>query len=271
MIISYKHKYLFIEVPHTGSDVISRELCAHYGGSPILRKHAYYPEFLTVANPEEKEYTVLSGIRNPLDEAVAQYHRYKANPKGIYTDPRNIRDQGGWLTPTDQAQFQYVRDNAPDFASFLLKFYTRPYTNISSLSANALNFVIRFEHLQEDFGRALELLGIEQKRPLPRPKENEDRVPDFRSYYTPECYDRAKRVFGPFMEKWGYKFPRQWGIASVPWTCRVRFSLHDALKRFYWTRLKWGNTRYARAFRSLWMRPSYQDGIGHRSSDRIHS
>jgi hypothetical protein len=268
MIISYTYKYLFIEVPHTGSDAISSELRTHYGGTPILRKHAYYTEFLSIANPKETEYAVLSGIRNPLDETVALYHRYGDNPDGIYTDPRNMRDQGGWLTPADQTQFQYIQDQDPDFASFFLKFYTRPYTNTSSLSGNPPNFVIRFEHLQEDFGRALALLGIEQRRPLPCPEQNEDKARDFRSYYTPECYERAKRVFGPFMNKWGYKFPRQWGIASLHWTSKVHFELRDALKRFYWTRLKWGNTCYARAFRSLWLRPNQRETSRPHSPDR---
>jgi hypothetical protein len=167
-----------------------------------------------------------------------------------------MRDQGGWLVPTDRAKYRYVQDHNPDFAPFFLKFYTSPYTNTSCLSGNAPNFVIRFEHLQEDFCRALDVLGIAQKRPLPCPPESEGSMHDYRSYYTPECYDRAKRVFGPFMARWGYQFPRQWGIASVPWPHKLHFTLLEALKRFYWMHLKWGNTRYARAFRALWLRTS---------------
>lgn len=256
MIISHKFKYLFLEIPHTGATAIRAELCANYAGTPILRKHAFYSEFLTVASPEEKEYVVFAGIRNPLDEAVAQYHGYKTNRRGIYTDSRNKRDQGGWLTPADLQRYRYIQAHDPDFASFFLRFYTRPYTNLSSLTGETLDFVIRFEHLQDDFGRVLERLGIEQKRLLPCDEETRGSVHDYRAYYTPACYQRAQRVFGPFMDRWGYKFPRQWGITSVPWRCKVRFGLLDAFKRFYWTQLKWGNTRYARAFRALWLHPN---------------
>jgi hypothetical protein len=256
MIISYTYKYVFVQVPNTGSAAIADELRANYGGTSILRKHAYYPEFLAVANPEEREYRVLTGIRNPLDEAVAEYHKFQNNHQGIYTDPRNMRDQGGWLVPSDQAKYRYIQDHDPDFGSFFLKFYTQPYTNVSSLSGSAPNFVIRFEHLQEDFARALDLMGIAQKRPLPCPPGSEGSMHDYRAYYTPECYARAKRVFGPFMARWGYQFPRQWGITSVPWPHKLLFGLHEALKGFYWLHLKWGNTRYARAFRALWLRTS---------------
>lgn len=254
MIISHEHKYLFIEVPHTGSTAISKELRAHYGGVPILRKHAYYPEFLSFATPEEKEYFCFAGIRNPLDETVTKFQKLKTNHGEIYTDPRNMREQGGWLTPSDLKKFDYIRDHNADFGEFFLKFYRRPYTNVSSLSGRALDFVIHFEHLQEDFGRALELLGIEQKRPLPRTNPTSGRKRDYRSYYTPECRERAKKVFGPFMKKWGYEFPRQWGRSSVPWSWQLRFYVQDAIKRFYWINLKWGRTSYARAFRALWMR-----------------
>jgi hypothetical protein len=91
-------------------------------------------------------------------------------------------------------------------------------------------------------------MGIAQKRPLPRPPEKEQAPRDYRACYTPECDERARRVFGPYMARWGYQFPRQWAIASIPWTSKVRFGLRDAIKRFYWKNLKWGNTRYARAF-----------------------
>jgi len=45
MIVSHRHRYLFIEIPLTGSWAIHRELREHYGGSPILHKHASYPEY----------------------------------------------------------------------------------------------------------------------------------------------------------------------------------------------------------------------------------
>jgi len=254
MIISHKYKYLFLEIPHTGSTAISRELRAHYDGTAILRKHAFYPEFLSVASPEEKGYFVLAGIRNPLDEAVTQYHKYKNNHDGIYTDASNLRINGGWLTPENLARFRFIQENDADFETYFMRFYTRTYTNVISLAGSALNFVIRFEHLQDDFRRALEQLKIEQKRPLPHTNPTSGRTRDFRSYYTPKCYDRAKRVFGPYMHKWGYEFPRQWGSHSVTWTSQIRYRVQDALKRFYWVSILWGTSRYARALRSLWMR-----------------
>ena len=46
MIISDKNRYVFVEIPHTGSHSIAAELVAHYGGVRIMRKHANLTQFM---------------------------------------------------------------------------------------------------------------------------------------------------------------------------------------------------------------------------------
>ena len=60
MIISHVHRYLFVELPHTGSSAVSRELREHYAGTQILYKHARYAEFLRSCSAEERDYFVFS-------------------------------------------------------------------------------------------------------------------------------------------------------------------------------------------------------------------
>ena len=75
MIISHQHKYLFVELPRTGTTAVSRELRLMYAGTRILRKHSSYQEFLRKASDEEKKYFVFTCIRNPLDDAVSHYFK----------------------------------------------------------------------------------------------------------------------------------------------------------------------------------------------------
>lgn len=42
VIISHEHKYVFAELPHTGSTAVSRELRENYAGEKILGKHSTY-------------------------------------------------------------------------------------------------------------------------------------------------------------------------------------------------------------------------------------
>lgn len=251
MIVSHKHKYLFVELPHTGSTAVSRELCANYDGIPILHKHAHYDEFLRIASPEEKTYFVFSGIRNPLDEAVSVYSKYKINHKENYTKPERLRKNGGHVTNSDLRRFNFIENNDADFPSYFRRFHTYPYDNLSCLSHKEFNFVMRFENLQGDFAQALRLIGLEPKEPLPMANKTSGKRRDFLSYYTPEIHERARRVFGPFMRRWGYDFPSEWGDNSVPWSGQILFHIFGVLRKFYWTQLKCETSFCARLSRRL--------------------
>lgn len=252
MIISHKHRYLFVENPHTATTAISRELRDLYDGMPALRKHASYEEFSRIASPEEKRYFVFAGVRNPLDEAVTLYFKLKTNHGGTFTDPKKRSQRGGHVTPSDLRRYRFVKANDADFATYFLRFYHLPFTNLCSLSRKRLDFVIRFETLQEDFAKALELLAIEQKRPLPVANRTAGRTRDFWSYYTPQVRDRARRVFGPFMRIWGYEFPPEWGSSPIPWSSQALFHVVDVGKKLYWKHLKGGQSRFAQVIRALW-------------------
>ena len=54
MVISHRHRYLFVELPRTGSTAIHRELIELYDGTAILQKHATYEDFLRGATEIEK-------------------------------------------------------------------------------------------------------------------------------------------------------------------------------------------------------------------------
>lgn len=251
MIISHKHKYLFVELPHTGSTAVSRELCENYDGIPILHKHAFYDEFLHVASSEEETYFVFSGIRSPLDEAVSVYFKYKTNHKENYTKPERLKKNGGHVTNADLRRFSFIKNNDADFPSYFRRFHTYPYDNLSRLSHKEFDFVMRFENLQDDFAQALGLIGIEPKRPLPVANKTGGKSRDFISYYTPEIREQARRVFGPFMRRWGYDFPSEWGDNSVPWSSQMLFHACGILKKFYWRHVRCNTSFCARLTRKL--------------------
>ncbi len=238
MVISDKHRYVFIQLPRTGSTAIARELCENYDGVQFLHKHATYVDFLKAANDEEKAYFSFSCLRNPLDDAVSAYLKFKSDHKSNYTDPEKLKRRKSLFRYVELKRFNFIQDNDADFAAFFLKFYTIPYNNWSDLSHRELDFVIRFENLVDDFGRALELIGIEQKRALPWINKTAGKGRGFLSYYTPETIGRAKRVFGPFMKEWDYEFPPAWGQHAVPWWNQLEFEFFNLFRRFYWRYLR---------------------------------
>ncbi|HYH46616.1 MAG TPA: sulfotransferase family 2 domain-containing protein [Thermoanaerobaculia bacterium] len=235
MIVSHRHRYLFVELPHTGSTAISRELRTFYDGEDILRKHFYLEDFLRHARPEERGYFTFSGIRNPLDEAVSVYLKYKANHSSHFTDPTERVENGGWVTPSHLKRFRFIQQGA-DFPAYFRRFYRLPYDNWSSLSHARMDHVLRFERLQEDFAELLRRLGIEPVRPLPVLNRTGQKS-GFLSYYTPDIRRRAQWIFGPFLKRWGYELPAEWGLPPASPMDELAYRATVAAKNLYRRRI----------------------------------
>jgi sulfotransferase famil protein len=238
MIISHKHKYLFVEIPHTGTTTIREELCEHYDGQSILWRHSYYSDFLRRASSEERKYFVFCSIRNPLDVTVSQYFRMVTNHHEIYTNPEITKKRSSRDQRRERTLYEALQKSRLDFQTYFLKFYNRPYNSWASLMVGKFDYLIRFENLQEDFAQLLNHLGLEPKRPLPVRNSTREREKDFRSYYTPEIIPRVKQVFGPFMKQWGYQFPPEWGEAPIAWQQQLVFDVLTVFKKMKWTYLR---------------------------------
>src|SRR5262245_8992392 len=238
MIISHKYKYVFVELPRTGSTAINEELCEYYDGRPILRKHSTYYDFLKIAKPEEREYFTFSCIRNPLDDAVSLYFKLRTNHKHKWTNPKKLKRQKGVVGYIDKIKYKFIRKDQLDFSTYFMRFYKIPFNNWSSLSHQEMDFVIKFEHLQNDFAEALRLIGIEPVRPLPVVNKTAERAKEYSSYYNAEAIERAKWVFGPFMQQWGYKFPAEWGDSSITTWNQLQFDFFNTFRQVYWKYLR---------------------------------
>lgn len=250
MIVSNRYKYLFIENPLTASWSIHHELCKYYAGSPILHKHATLQEFNKRYPKGEEEYFTFITIRNPLDVLVSRYVKHKKDAYGVFSDPHTI--EKNLSDYSDKIRFEYIIDSNGDFESYFDKFYSRPYSDlVDTLQYEQIDYLIRYESLQDDFTNVLNSLGIKQVRPLPFVNKTPGKNPDWISYYSPEICGRAKKICGPFMEKWGYEFPEVWGEHQVSWFDNIEFRLTFTIKNFYNIYLRYNNRSYARLLRRL--------------------
>lgn len=249
MIVSHKHKYLFIEIPLSGSWSIRHELCAYYDGSPFLHKHASYSEFQRSATPATTEYFVFATVRNPLDEAVSRYFKLKTDHKGVFSDPESV--QSLKADYADREKYKFIKNSNATFTDFFRKYYRRTFSGLIDVSDADLDFVMRFETLQDDFSEVLRLLNIGQVRAVPVTNKTQSRKADWESYYTSEIIPQAKRVFAPFMKKWGYEFPDSWGDYHVTWIDTVRFRMLSTIRRLYLIHFRFNNRPYARVMRRL--------------------
>ncbi len=234
MVISDHFRYLFIELPHTGSTAVSLELCEQYEGRRILGKHSFHHEFLRYATPAQRRYFVFSAIRNPLDETVSLYYRLRTDHNHTFTEPRERASNGGWVTERHLRQFHFVTQEGGDFATYLMRYYRRAYDNWSSLAHRQFDLIMRFDRLDSDFGDVLSRLGIPRLRPLPTVNATAQRPDDFLALYnTPQLRRHAVRVFGAFMLDWGFAVPPSWEHHRVAWTTRAEYHFVRRTRNVY--------------------------------------
>ena len=168
-------------------------------------------------------------MRNPLDVAVTEYSKLKSNHRGHFTNPSRFARNGGWIPESHLAKFRFITGRDSDFSEFFAYFYDAVYHNWVLLGHDQMDLVMRYENLEEDFKTALGRIGLSPVRPIPRWNRTTDRQKDFRPYYNQNIHDQAAQVFGPFMKKWGYDFPEEWGNMAVPISYRARFSYLEFL------------------------------------------
>lgn len=243
MIISKEYKYVFVELPQTASSAIARELVANYKGSEILFKHALYStNFLRQASEEEKKYKVISGLRNPMDICVSNYFKFKTDHENRYSNPRFMKH--GLLRKYimrwwNVKQYKNIIGKEESFEDFFLRAYKIPYASWSIMEHKRCDLIIRFESLQKDFDAMLELVGAEKLRDIPIANKTAAKTKTFWEYYdSPKAKKRAKYIFGPYMERWGYAFPDSWAKYPVPWYSRTLYYLINPARKIFWKYLR---------------------------------
>ncbi len=250
MIISHIHRYLFIEIPLTGSWAIHRELCDHYGGEPILHKHASYPEFHRSPHAAgARDYFTFATVRHPLDKAVSQYCKLRDDHKQAFSRPDAIETHKADYT--DLHLYKFIQETDASFAAYFRRYYRLPFSDMIDLSAPHLDYVIRFENLQDGFSQVLKQLNIKQVRPVPVRNKTKSKRRAWQEYYTPETISQARRVFGPLMQTWGYNVPAGWDPLRVSRRARLTYQLLRRLKYLYFLHLRYNNTPAATMLRRL--------------------
>ena len=256
MIVSHEHRFVFVEVPQTGSTAIAKELLGQYGCEEVLHKHAHLREFLNQATPDEKRYIVAVGTRHPLDQLASHHTKLRNNHRGAYEDPERFEENGGWVSHAAREQFQFVRDSEGDFGAFLKRYYIGQRVRISQYAWGRSRYkhLIRFETLNNDFLAFLRAFGIEPKRELPVTNPTEGRESDFFSAYPEELRGELRAVLGPLVAEWGYDFPEDWG-GGTPLSSRVVYAFKDLFGRVATEVLHLTPRHYTRA-RARFRRPS---------------
>lgn len=209
MIINHLHKFCFFALPRTASQAISRTLLEIPASERNGRMHKTYHEFYQTATPSEKQYYKFCSVRNPLDSLVSAYFKIKTDHNQRFSTGINKHGHRP-ISDLAKEKFRVVQHQNLDFAGYFKKFHSESYRLPQRESTvRQMDFVIRFENLQQDFDKVMQALKLKPVQISPYNKTGE-RGTEYLSYYKPEIIPQAIEIFREIMAVYKYSFPEEW-------------------------------------------------------------
>jgi hypothetical protein len=226
MILSHTHQFVFISNGKTGTSSVEAALSEYQEGTEFevgvqgLYHEKHIPPFIlrSMLGPAVwEDYFTFCFVRNPWDWFVSQFFwNWTPDPiskKALLHSPvQTVREY--WAK-------QEVRQELRTLDRFsekeihetyeLLGRYRGIYEADSLFQYNyvydpgdrrLVDFVGRFERIEDDFSRAMNRIGIEEHLPHRNPTDHRD----FRSYYTPDTAELIGELYKKDVEEFNYEF-----------------------------------------------------------------
>lgn len=211
MVISESKKFLFVHIQKTAGRSFEAVLKSHI---PDLKSlGGTHDHAISAKGPmgeEWPEYYKVAFVRNPWDRLVSWYTMIQE--KGQPTWYKRVAGLGKY-----NKLRHYVLENSNSFEEFLYKCVDTIddtdgkksflYNQLDYVSdeegAVIVDFIGRFENLNEDTGTVFRNLGISGAS---LPHNNSSHHRDYRSYYTEETRDLVAERYARDIEFFGYEF-----------------------------------------------------------------
>ena len=191
MILSHKHRFIFVAIGKTGTTSIESYLRT----LPIVKNRA--PKHFSlqeIINSYENvcDYLKFAFARNPFDRAVSMYFQWK-KPHSEYKDKYGTR------------KMLFDLANKYSFKKFIANtgaFHFNGHHMVEKINYE-IDFIGRFEKLQEDFNQACDIIGISRCK---LPHLNKTTRKHYTEYYDDEARQIVAEIFTKDLEVVGYEY-----------------------------------------------------------------
>lgn len=211
MLISKSKKFLFVHIQKTAGrsfEAVLTENIPDLENFMGTHDHALWAK--EKLSGEWNNYYKVGFVRNPWDRLVSWYTMIRE--KGAMTWKKRIFGRRRYNDLT-----QYVLSNSNSFEEFIYKCTDTIddidgrksilYNQIDYLSDEngklIVDFVGRFENIEEDSKKVFENLGFENAS---LPHKNSSKHRNYRTYYTEETREEVRRRYSRDIDFFGYDF-----------------------------------------------------------------
>lgn len=199
-MISRKKKFIFIHIPRNGGTSVNfalKQFCINYPEEKpgvhkkvpaIFYKHASIKEICKSSQIKCKSFFKFTTVRNPWDRILSLYFW------GIYIYPMQSfvqeKDFNSWVK------------NVFMYQEICEKFRRTQFDYISIDSKIKMDYIMRFENLQNDWLEVCKRLGIKVELPIIYKTDHEN----YTHYYNSESRRIIEKIFAIDIEHFGYQY-----------------------------------------------------------------
>lgn len=222
-MISDTHKFVFVEMPKTGTTTIAailekyKSLPSTEDRDSIAWRHRSASEIKKSFDELGKDwddYFVFTFVRNPYDRIVSLYSFMHKTIKDYETHakPKNrIPPHMDWVemcyevtgkNPTFKDYVKSLEGEPPDPLDDIFHFTHEGETKL-------VDFVGRFENLQKDFNIVCDKIGIPKHK---LPHKNKSEHSHYSKYYDDNAIRIVRNRFEKSIEYFGYDFGKRYCI-----------------------------------------------------------
>jgi hypothetical protein len=231
MIVSHEHKFIFLKTKKTAGTSIELALSALCGDEDVITPLTEIDEALRAQGRGAQNWRKHGWWGSPRPFFKRRFLKFTAEDYGFYNHMPGeqaralLNDDKVWRSyfkfafdrnPWDRQVSWYLyktksRATRPSFERFMAS-RRRAYVNNHELymldDALAVDFVGRYENLEEDLNKALQLAGVKRKIAVPRTNvtPNKDESRSYRSYYSPATEALVAEWYQPEIALLGYGF-----------------------------------------------------------------
>lgn len=190
MIIDHDNNFIFVAVAKTACTSIHRSFGVLIDPPPPIY-HMHLKDIIS-NNPDTKHYFKFGFVRNPYDRLVSAYHDFK-----------NSKGHQSWSFPIQRyATFKDFAMNLHDSPCRDFIHLQPQYDFLEYENKIGVDFVGKFESLQDDFKVAQDLIGVEAKR---LDKHRTSYHNNYESYYDLETRHAVYTLYQKDFEAFGYE------------------------------------------------------------------
>ena len=184
-MINHEHKFIFIHIPKTAGVTIYSQL--------PLRDY-YHKKISNYSNDKINEYFTFSFVRNPFDRAVSTYKFL------------NSESCMKWPWANRKIHNLVKSMSFDEFIKNLFKIRNKHITlqfNYITHTSLKMDFIGKFENLQEDFNIICDKIGIPRKE---LPHKNATKHKHYTEYYDDETREIVAEKYAKDIEYFNYEF-----------------------------------------------------------------